>query len=216
MVNDLEFFKIRNKAVAPFVYSRIVNLQAFLSSGRRTPPISNEIDRILVETNCDEGSFATLFSQAFTLAYEKCEKHLSHHPALSLFKAIRCFDPKFIQSNAINHNMANYRIIEEFHSPNDILIQEWAIYCGLNESAEELIDLDVYWQGKIHLLPELSTLALVYIWLPVSGVDVERSFSSYKSILSDRRIALKEESIQMLNFLYFNLGNINYDLLVSE
>ena len=45
-------------------------------------------------------------------------------------------------------------------------------------------------------------------WLPVFGVDVERSFSSYKNILSDRRIALKEESIQMLNFLYFNLGNI--------
>ena len=58
---------------------------------------------------------------------------------------------------------------------------------------------------------ELSDLALVYIWLPVSDVDVERSFSSYKNILSDRRIALKEESIQMLNFLYFNLGNINYD-----
>ena len=50
----------------------------------------------------------------------------------------------------------------------------------------------------------------------MSGVDVERSFSSYKNILSDRRIALKEESIQMLNFLYFNLGNINYDLLDRE
>jgi hypothetical protein len=51
----------------------------------------------------------------------------------------------------------------------------------------------------------------------MSGVDIERSFSSYKSILSDKRIALKEESIQMLNFLYFNLGgNVNYDLLYSE
>jgi len=216
LINDLEFFKIRNKAIAPFVYSRLISLQAFLSSGRRTPPISNEINQILVEANYDEESFATLFSQAFTLAYEKCEKHISHHPALLLFKAIQCFDPRFIQSNAINHNMSNYRLIEEFRSPTDILIQEWAIYCGLNELAEELIDLDVYWQGKIHLLPELSTLALIYIWLPVSGVDVEHSFSSYKSILSDRRIALKEESIQMLNFLYFNLGNINYDLLVSE
>ena len=55
--------------------------------------------------------------------------------------------------------MSNYRLIEEFCSPTDILIQEWAIYCGLNELAEELIDLDVYWQGKIHLLSELSILA---------------------------------------------------------
>ena len=50
----------------------------------------------------------------------------------------------------------------------------------------------------------------------MSGVNVERSFSSYKNILSDSRITLKEESIQMLNFLYFNLGNINYDLLDRE
>lgn len=216
LVNDLEFFKIRNKAIAPFVYSRIVSLQAFLSSGRRNPPISSEIDQILDEENCSKESFVTLFSQAFSLAYEKCEKHISRHPALSLFKAIQCFDPRFIQSNVANHDMMDYGIIEELRCPTDNLIQEWAIYCGLNEPVEELLDLDIYWRGKTHLLPELSALALVYIWLPVSGVDVERSFSSYKNILSDRRIALKEESIQMLNFLYFNLGNINYDLLDRE
>ncbi len=113
--------------------------------------------------------------------------------------------------------MGDYRIIEEFQFPNDTLIQEWAIYCGLNESIEEFKDLDIYWRSKSHSLPELSPLALIYIWLPVSGVDIERSFSSYKSILSDRRVALKEESIKMLNFLYFNLnGNIDYDLLVGE
>ncbi|EXX79485.1 hypothetical protein RirG_005120 [Rhizophagus irregularis DAOM 197198w] len=111
--------------------------------------------------------------------------------------------------------MEDYRVVKEFHFPTDALIQEWAIYCGFNESIEEFNDLDVYWRSKIHILPELSLLALIYIWLPVSGVDVERSFSSYKGILSDRRVALKEESIQMLNFLYFNLGsNIdNYDLI---
>jgi hypothetical protein len=47
-------------------------------------------------------------------------------------------------------------------------------------------------------------------------VDIERSFSNYKSTLSDRRIALKEGSIQMLNFLYFNLDdNVDYDLLIN-
>ena len=40
--------------------------------------------------------------------------------------------------------MVNYRIIEEFQSPTDTLIQEWVIYCGLNESAEEFINLDMY------------------------------------------------------------------------
>ena len=114
--------------------------------------------------------------------------------------------------------MEDYRIIEEFRFPTDSLIQEQTIYCGFSESIEEFKDLDIYWWGKSHLLPELSSLALIYIWLPVSGVDIERSFSSYKSILSDRRVALKEESIQMLNFLYFNLGNSidDYDLVSDE
>jgi len=69
--------------------------------------------------------------------------------------------------------MANYRMIEEFYSPSDTLIQEWAIYCKLNDSVEEFKDLNVYWQNKIHLLSEFSALALIYIWLPVSDVDIK-------------------------------------------
>ncbi|EXX63311.1 hypothetical protein RirG_153430 [Rhizophagus irregularis DAOM 197198w] len=44
--------------------------------------------------------------------------------------------------------MENYRIIKEFYLPTDTLIQEWVIYCGLNESIEEFDDLDLYWRGK--------------------------------------------------------------------
>src|SRR6185369_3597647 len=50
-------------------------------------------------------------------------------------------------------------------------------------------------------------IALKYVWLPVSGVDVERSFSIYKSILTDKRTALKEDSIKKLNFMYFNFSD---------
>ncbi len=57
--------------------------------------------------------------------------------------------------------MTNYGIIKEFHSLTDTLIQEWAIYCGFNESAEKFVDLDVYWLNKTHLLPEISVLALI-------------------------------------------------------
>ena len=98
MVNDLKFFKVRNKAIAPFVYSRVMSLQAFLSSGRRNPPISNEMEQIFDGANYNKRPLIEIFSRAFVLAYEKYEKHISNHPALSLFKAIQCFDPRFIQS----------------------------------------------------------------------------------------------------------------------
>ena len=52
------------------------------------------------------------------------------------------------------------------------------------------LDLDKYWSEKSITLPNLSKVALIYIWLPVAGVDVERSFSNYKSILSERRMRL--------------------------
>jgi len=145
LVNDLEFFKVRNKAIAPFVYSRVMSLQAFLSSGRRNPPISNEMEQIFDGANYNKRPLIEIFSRAFVLAYEKYEKHISNYPALSLFKAIQCFDPRFIQSNTAYHNMENYRIIKEFQFPTDTLIQEWAIYCGFNKSIEEFKDLDIYW-----------------------------------------------------------------------
>jgi len=66
------------------------------------------------------------------------------------------------------------------------------------------LNLNQYWQEKKRIFPNLSSIALVYIWLPISGVDVERSFSNYKRILDDRRRSLSENSIEMLNFLYYN------------
>ena len=74
----------------------------------------------------------------------------------------------------------------------------------MNELFEEDFDLNNYWQKKHEVLPNLSKLALIYIWLPISGVDVERSFSAYNRILADNRQNLSENSIGMLNFLNFN------------
>ena len=66
------------------------------------------------------------------------------------------------------------------------------------------MDLDDYWKEKYTILPNLSKIALIYIWLPIAGIDVECSFSNYKNILSERRMRLSKKSISMLNFLYHN------------
>src|SRR5260364_191248 len=72
-----------------------------------------------------------------------------------------------------------------------------------SETFSEDFDLDKYWHEKMALLPNLSKIALVYIWLPVSGVDVKRSFLAYNRILANNRNALPENSLRMLNFLNF-------------
>ena len=97
-----------------------------------------------------------------------------------------------------------YYIIE-FQNPTNVLLDEWSIYSRLEEVIEEgELDLDKYWKEKSLILPNLSKIALIYIWLPVARVDIECSFSNYKNILSERRMRLSEKSISMLNFLYYN------------
>lgn len=41
-------------------------------------------------------------------------------------------------------------------------------------------------------------------YAPLVGVDVERSFSLYKYILSDRGTSMSEQNIEKLNMLMFN------------
>jgi hypothetical protein len=203
---DLEFFKIRNSAVAPFVASRIDQTGAFLRNGTNNPPFSIEMSQLLSQSNYqNHNPFIPIFSEAFKLALTKFEKHINNHSALPLFRATQCFNPQFIQSSRNHHDLNNYSLITEFKNPSNEIISEWAIYCGLSEVFEEgNLDLNQYWQEKKGILPNLSKIAFIYIWLPISGVDVERSFSSYKRILEDWHRALSENSIEMLNFLYYN------------
>ena len=49
--------------------------------------------------------------------------------------------------------------------------------------------------------PILSSIARDTIWMPVTSVDVERSFSLYKHILNDRREGLTEENTKRLMML---------------
>ena len=202
---DLEFFKIRNLAIAPFVASRIEQTRAFLQNGTNNPPYSIEMTQLLSHNNQNYEYFTPIFCEAFKLALTKFEKHVKFHSALPLFNAIQCFNPQFIQSFKNRHILANYNLIPEFQNPSNAIITEWSIYCGLVEIFEEGdLDLNQYWQQKRNNLPNLSKIALIYIWLPISGVDVERSFSNYKRILDDRCRSLSENSIEMLNFLYYN------------
>jgi len=202
---DLEFFKIRNLAITPFVTSRIEQTRAFLQNGTNNPPYSVKMTQLLSHNNQNYEYLTPIFFKAFKVALTKFEKHINSHSALPLFNAIQCFNPQFIQSFQNRHSLANYNLILEFQNPSNTLITEWSIYCGLVEIfGEDDLDLNQYWQEKKRSLPNLSKIALVYIWLPVSGVDVERSFSNYKRILDDRRRSLSENSIEMLNFLYYN------------
>ncbi|CAG8685215.1 4936_t:CDS:2 [Cetraspora pellucida] len=78
-----------------------------------------------------------------------------------------------------------YFIIKEFETPNNDLLNNWNIYCGLEEELDDNLDLNQYWKEKSRELPHLSKIALSYIWLSVSGIDVEPPVRDYLSSVDD-------------------------------
>ena len=178
-----------------------------MKSGYTNLSITEELSKLIQDYNFSLEAFKkNIFVEVFNIALKKFEKHINNHSSLELFKSIRCFDPKYIQAETTRQNIYLYSKILEFKNPSNDLLNEWSVYCNLQNDflEDQEMNLDSYWKDLSRSLPVLSKIALIYIWLPVSGVDVERSFSAYKSILSDRRHSLSEESIAMLNFLYFN------------
>ena len=102
-------------------------------------------------------------------------------------------------------NLRQYRSIKELENLSDELLNEWAIYCGMQ--TDDLIgeiNLNEYWINIQDQLPILSEIALEYIWLPISSCSVERSFSIYNNILDSNKQNPYETSLKTLNMMYNN------------
>jgi hypothetical protein len=82
IINDLEFFKIRNLPVAPFVANRLEQLESFLLYNLQDPYINQEIDNPF-SSNVIHPSCVDVFKETFTLAYQKLKKIFTiimHYP----------------------------------------------------------------------------------------------------------------------------------------
>jgi len=64
--------------------------------------------------------------------------------------------------------------------------------------------IEKFWLDKVNELPILSSIALDYIWLPISSCTVERSFSFYNTILDTNRQNLSQDSLKILTMMHFN------------
>ena len=120
----MEFFKIHDKAIAPYVFLHIENTKNLLKAGIENPPLNQSMIDLCRIHNVSEESLMSTFSQAFQLAYNKLCKHANRHSALPLFKKIQCFNPKFIRASSSQKNILLYSYIKEFVNPEDEFIVE--------------------------------------------------------------------------------------------
>src|SRR5260364_246892 len=169
-IHDLDFFQQQNKPVFPYAETRFKNLTAYLESNRVATHFGTELETLISNLFFNPLDFYSIFRAAFQAAYDKFLLHIPNHPARPLFRAMRIFNPKFIQTGNIERrNIWQYSIIQELNNPSDDLIHEWGIYCGLESDINEN-ELDVYWNNMTIRLPVLSQIDLIifgYLYLAV-------------------------------------------------
>ncbi|RHZ81265.1 hypothetical protein Glove_122g30 [Diversispora epigaea] len=215
-VQDLDFFQQQNKPVFPFVEGRLEQLTSYLEGNRAAEYFGSDLQSLITQYNYNPNDFYIIFRAAFDSAYNKFKVHIPQHPARSLFRASRVFDPLFLKigiqtGDTSCSDICRYLAIMELSNPSDELLREWAIYCGsVKNLIIDQINLDLYWTEMQATLPILSNIALDCIWFPISSCSVERSFSTYNNLLSSDRQNLSRESLKQLNMLYFNVTAENH------
>ena len=87
------------------------------------------------------------------------------------------------------------------------VMDEFLIYTNLPASELQEVsvdDLHQFWISQKFRFAKLSSIAGKIIWFPVSSVDVERSFSRYKTMMTDKRTCMTEETTRQWVILMYN------------
>ena len=117
---------------------------------------------------------------------------------------MRDFDPS--QLPTLSHDIRDYTAIKSLINPSPVLLEEWQIYVQYHDVLPSPFLISEFWEGVCDCFPNLATIASLVIWIPVTWIDVERSFSQYKHTLNDRRESLAEENTKRMVMLYYNGG----------
>ena len=110
-----------------------------------------------------------------------------------------------------NYNQQNIkmaRVTCGFHhsQPSSVCARRRQMYQDIvaRETIPDDIATFTFWRSLQDRLPVLSALAKTYIALPVTSVDVERSFSKYGSALSPLRCSLAPASLKSYCSVFYN------------
>ena len=86
----------------------MIYLEVALQSDIIQPPFSNEMNTKFLENGVDSTIYIIMFQEAYQLTLNKLKKHIDHHSALPLFKAIQYFNPHYIHAQQHHCNISLY------------------------------------------------------------------------------------------------------------
>ena len=155
--------------------------------------------------NTDAQSLKKKLQKAMLAIADKCDQFLNcTESSWKFLKEIRVLDPS--QLPALSLNINNYSSIPEFATPSLQLSGEWNSYVKSVQDMhdEKIDDVLAYWHGMAAQVPNLASIAMNYLSMPVNSVDAERSFSVYNNVITDKRHNLSDENTKMFVGLYYN------------
>lgn len=207
MVQVIELFERKDIPVAHLAYDSLRSLEAFLENGKSTTTFGAKTDPLLNgKSQKEKSSWHKSFHGAYDTALTKLSKHLKRYTALDFIEAVRVFNPRKMSCfNAVSEkDIKNFESIHGLKDPNYAVLDEWSSYLILCRSytGEDILQ---WWADHEQEMPYLSSLARQNLTLPLSSAEVERSFSIYNHIFSDRRRTLTEENTKNLLNVYYNL-----------
>ena len=116
------------------------------------------------------------------------------------------------QLSVVSKNLNDYiNVIPNLDFNNKILKNQFNAYLNSESTLDESQNLIQFWKSLENTCPVLSKIAIRSLNIPVTSVDVERSFSLYRDVLSHRRTNLKLSSINTFSMMNYNSNIHNSD-----
>lgn len=204
--------------VAPFIISAIEKSQSMKIQSTDILDQANDLfkhlDTISKEIDSDESindGISDCMIKALKEANEKLSEYIhdtrkqAKQPAKSALDELRFFNPR-----SFNQVSWKYKSIEDFtglraistflessSSELSVLLKsEFEKYVDMISSMESPPHSALkFWLQNQSAFPNLSSIIIPYFFVPVSGAEVERSFSQMTCILSDHRSKMKPENV---------------------
>ncbi len=222
----LDSFQGSTQPLSLTAWSKIEEIDLYLHKGTAKVVFAPELEALLAKIPvADKAKHIRKFHETFNESLMKFSKHLDVLPARGIYQQARVFDPK--QAPNLSRDIDEYSAIHfrdsdplESGGAGAMLREEWDDYhhfiqspIGQQSMAQNPTPM-AFWRDKAEQFPMLSATALMYMSVPVSSCDAERSFSLYKHLFNDRRESNTQEHVKMLVMMNFN-GDISRQLMLT-
>ncbi|XP_035282908.1 uncharacterized protein LOC118232230 [Anguilla anguilla] len=194
LITALTILEGTHRPTAVSAFNIMENLESYLGNGTaKVCGFGINTDSILDQLGMRvKREILDNLHEAFHLAFNKFSKHWDGHPAKEVYRLLRVFDPR--QAPAMEKQIEHYAKLQPLAHPSAELSEQWLVYqqCVRNEKPPADLDLRGFWEGVRGRFPKVAEVAVPYLFFPVSSVDTERSFSKYKTLLTDKRESLTD------------------------